>query len=88
MDILHILIGIILALAGGLVYYKGKAGSAGALLENLDTKNKVNQDNQSIAKDQGLLDAEAQKRQQAQQDAANKEKPNESNKDISDFFNK
>lgn len=55
------LLGIIVALVGGLFFYKTKAKSAEALLENSDLKDKINTNNVEASKKQGQLEAEKAK---------------------------
>ncbi len=85
-DLLLTVIGISL---GGLLYYKGKAGSAGALLENSDSKEKLNKEDKDIAKSSGLLEAEEEKRKALEADAAAKSAKvtDATIKDILDLFN-
>lgn len=81
------LIGLVLALVGALFYQKTKRASAEALLENNEVKSKLNEKDRNIAKNQGLDQAEEQKRIELLKEA-NKEKGKNLNaKDMEDFFN-
>ena len=62
------LLGIIATLVGGLFYYKTKAKSAGALLENEQTKKEINANEQSISRHAGNLEAESERRSAIQSD--------------------
>lgn len=81
------IIGIILALLGGLAYQTTKRKSAEGLLENVETKEKNLKLDKDIAKNEGLAEAEKEKRDSLKEEM--KEKLNESVTpgDITDFFN-
>lgn len=83
------IIGAILAAAGiGTIILKLMKGSvAEDLLVNQDTKAKVIDIQTGIAKDQGLLDAEAAKRSQADADLKAKENSNVTKDELLDFIN-
>lgn len=84
------IIGTVLALAGlGTLILKFMKGSvAEDLLQNQETKTKVTEIEQFIAKDQGLLDAEKAKRDQAEADLKAKENQSVTKDNLLDFVNK
>jgi len=81
------LIGLLVLALGGLLWNKQRADNAEALNQNIDTKNKVIDINRDISKDQGLLDAEKAKRDQADADLKAKEKANVTQEDLLKFLN-
>lgn len=81
------LIGAIIGLVGFIFFQKTKKDSAEALLENLTTKEKTNALDSSIAKNDGTLQSEEEKRKAIETDTKNKEVPL-GQKDLIDFFNK
>lgn len=87
MDIQYI-VGIILALIGYIIYSDGKRKSAEALLENLETKKKLNEGDKEIAKNEGLEQSEEEYREFLKK-AAEKEKDKEKSlEELKDQFNK
>lgn len=80
------LIGLGIVGAATLVYLYIKKQSAEALLENVDTKEKVNELGKDIAKNDGLLEAEEEKRAQLEKEKNEKLKDT-SVSDLIDFFN-
>jgi hypothetical protein len=82
------IIGIIVALLGLLGYNYTKRKSAEALNENLETKEKVNEEAEHIARDVGLVQVEEERRKQIEKEINDAKEKEDSLKDISDFFNK
>lgn len=80
------IIGIIVALAGGLFYYKTKAKSAGALLENTKTKEQLAEASGKIEAHSGRIDSEAEGRQAVQRDMEENGKE-VSNEELVKFIN-
>jgi Xaa-Pro aminopeptidase len=64
-----------------------KAKSAGALLENLDTKKELNKADQSITKNDGLKEAEAAKQAEIQKEI-DAPKETKSDEELASIFNK
>lgn len=87
MDLLTILFGVIAALVGGFFYQKSKKDSAEALLQNQDTKKALNELDKTVAKNDGLLTAEEEKRKQLEKDLEAEKAKDVSQKDLTDFFN-
>lgn len=81
------LIAIIAALIGYLFYSNTKRKSAEALLENNNTLAETNKADNSIAKNNGLLEAEEEKRKQALEQAKKEKEKNESPEDLAKYFN-
>jgi hypothetical protein len=81
------LIGLIGLLFGGLFFYRTKAKSAGALLENEQSKREINTESEKIAKANGLLDAEQQTRSNKQEATDDKLAKETTNAELVDFFN-
>ncbi len=85
MDIVNILLLVIGGLVGMVFYNKTKRESAEALNDNAATKEQLNELDRQKAKNDGLLDVEAQTR--ATIEASMKEEA-EASKNLLDFFNK
>lgn len=83
---LEILLGIIGALLGGLVYLKTKKDSAEALNTNNDVKNEAGKLDANIEKSKALLEAEEEKRKSLASDLK-KEEGNKSDEELAKFFN-
>jgi len=66
------LVGIIIALLGAFFYVNTKRKSSEALLENNEVNKKLNEQDKEIAKDSGLLEAEAIKRKQLEEEMKKK----------------
>jgi len=84
------LIGLILALLGGLFYTNTKRKSAEALLENNDVTKKVNAKDHDIELKRAQLEFEAAKRAAIESKSKLKESSGDdvSQKDLEDFLNK
>lgn len=84
MNLIYSLVGIIVALIGAFFFQKNKKDSAEALLQNNDVKNQLNQSNQEISKNNGLLEAEKIMRQRLDEQLAAQKKESEkmSNEDL------
>lgn len=72
---------LIATLVGAFFYVNSKKNSAEALLNNQKTKEEVLKDDRNIAKNDGLLDAEEQKRKEL-------ENAKKDTTDPADFFNR
>jgi len=88
MNLTSILITLVLLLGGGLWYEFRKRKSAEALNDNIETKEKIDEAQKDIIKNEALIEASKQK-----QDEIQKKLDEEKNKDVSkddllDFFNK
>lgn len=77
---------VITLLSGGLLYAWNKKKQAEALLENLDSKEKVNDLQGKVTRNAALLDVEEELRKKAQENAE-KEKKDVSDENLIDFFN-
>ncbi len=82
------LLGLIGLLAGGLFFFKNRAASAEAINQNVDTKNKVNNEDQKIAENNGNIASEKDKIAASQTDATKEENQNETNQSLVDFLNR
>lgn len=78
---MEILLTILAAVAGLFLFTNSKRKTAEALLENQKVKEDLNKSSQELAKNNGLLEAEEEKRKALE----NAKKDNSS---ITDFFNK
>lgn len=58
------LIGLVAILLGGLLFERSRRNSAEGVLENLDTKKELLKQETLTAKNQGLLEAEEEKRKE------------------------
>lgn len=81
------LIGIILALVGGLFYTNSKKKSAESLLENQSTKEKLLEVDKANLKDQANLEVEKEKTAKLKEEHEKIGANEESIKDVLDFFN-
>ena len=79
-----ILLGIT-SLLGFVIFRQSQ--SAGALLENLDTKKDLNKQDVAKYKNDGLLESEEQKRKDAEAAASEEKAKKGSNEELADFFN-
>lgn len=71
------LIGLVAILLGGLLFERSRRKSAEGVLENLDTKKELLKQETQTAKNQGLLEAEEEKRKEI--------KSNEDKKSLDDI---
>jgi hypothetical protein len=71
------LIGLVAILLGGLLFERSRRKSAEGVLENLDTKKELLKQETQAAKNQGLLEAEEEKRKEI--------KSNEDKKSLDDI---
>lgn len=86
-ELLGALGAIIAALFGAVIYFKSKKDTAEALNQNIEVKEKLNEVSKEIAKNEGLSQAEEEKRKQLE-DEANKEKEKGlTGEDLANFFN-
>jgi hypothetical protein len=76
------LIGLLIALVGGLLYERSKRKSAESSLENLETKKQILNLEKQESKNKGLIEAEKEKREEIKND-----KPKKSLDDLARFFN-
>ena len=81
------IVGIILALLGGLIFERTKRKSAESLLENVETKEKNLELDKDISKNRGLIEAEDEKRNQLKAEMKDKLNETVDSKDITNFFN-
>lgn len=81
------LLGLIGLLFGGIVYVNSKRKSAEALLQNQDVRTQLSKATEQEAKNDGMLQAEEQKRNEVKQEAESKTKEVVTNEDILNFFN-
>lgn len=65
-----------------------KKNNAEALNQNNDVKNQINQSSQEVAKDQGLLEAEAQKQADLEKQKAQADSQDPSRQQLLDELNK
>ena len=84
-----ILLGIIAAMGAVIGFLFTKKQNAEAVNQNVEVKQEINQSNQQVVKDQGLLEAEAVKRQQiVEQSQKQSNASMQSIKDMEDFLNR
>ena len=76
------LIGLIVALIGGLLYERSKRKTAESPLDNLETKKQVLELEKQESKNSGLIDAEKEKREEIKNEQSKK-----SLDDLARFFN-
>jgi hypothetical protein len=81
------LIGIIMALVGGFFYQKSKRNTAEARNENLETKEKLNDINKDISKNEGQLESEEQKQSNLKKELENVGITQDTVSNIVDFLN-
>ncbi len=76
------LIGLIVALIGGLLYERSKRKTAESSLDNLETKKEVLELEKQESKNSGLIEAEKEKREEIKNEQSKK-----SLDDLARFFN-
>ena len=76
------LIGLIVALIGGLLYERSKRKTAEGSLDNLETKKEVLELEKQESKNSGLIEAEKEKREEIKNEESKK-----SLDDLARFFN-
>ena len=76
------LIGLLVALFGGLLYERSKRKSAEGSLENIETKKEILFLEKEESKNKGLIEAEKEKREEIKND-----EPKKSLDDLARFFN-
>jgi len=76
------LIGLIVLLLGGLLFERSKRKSAENTLENLETKKQILEVEKNVSKNNGLIEAEKEKREEIKN-----EKSKKSLDDLARFFN-
>jgi hypothetical protein len=76
------IIGLIVILLGSLFYEKSKRKSAEGVLENLETKKEIIEVEKDVSKNDGLIEAEKEKREEIKNDKTKK-----SLSDLARFFN-
>ncbi len=81
------LYGLIGLLVGGLFFYKNKASSAEAINKNVDVKNALNKEDSSVAKSEGLLESEAQKRDDISKEVEKETANEQAIEELAKFFN-
>ena len=82
------LIGLIALLTGGLFYFKSKADSNKALTDNLESKEKVNENNAQVLKNEALSEAESIKRKELKSKVEQLSKDEKTNEELANYFNK
>jgi len=82
-----VLIMMVVALVVLLVHQHLKKNSAEALNDNLESKEKVLEKEKEIAKNEGLITAEEEKRKQIESDLEKKKNEEVSKDNLLDFFN-
>lgn len=80
------LLGLLGALAAGFFYYRTKAKSAGALLENVETKKQINEISSETAALAGRIDVEQERREAIQRDTKEKTEGVETNEELVRFI--
>lgn len=83
-----VLLAIIASLGGFGIFTWLKKNSAEALNQNVDIKNQVNKLDSQVAENQGTLDAEAQKRSQAEELVKKQQAVKDSIQDLTAFLNR
>lgn len=83
MEYLYILLGL---MGGSIVYLFVKKNNAEAVNQNVEVRNELNTIGKDIAKDQGLADAEAVKREELKK--ASQPDPLKTVKEMEDFLNR
>lgn len=81
------LIALLGLMGGAVVWLFVKKQSAEALNLNNDTKSKLNDLGKDIAKNEGLLSSEAEKRKEIENNISKEKSTNESLEDLKGFFN-
>jgi hypothetical protein len=79
--------GLISVLFGSAVFLYIRGQSAQALLDNLKTKEKLNESDKDIANKQGNLQAESDKRNDLAKDLNQEKGKDETLENLKDFFN-
>ena len=87
MKYLKYIAGLFMALLGAFFYQKSKRETAEARNENLETKEKLNDINKDISKNQGQLESEEQKQSELKKDLENVKTIQDSISSIVDFLN-
>lgn len=87
MNLILGLIGAVVALGGVFLYQLIRSKGSEALLQNNATKDQLNAINKDVSKNDGLLEAEKEKRDQIEKDLQEKESYNESKDSILDWLN-
>jgi hypothetical protein len=86
---MDILFAVLALLFGGLAYQTRRKNIAEARNENVETKEKVNEINKDVAKNQGLIGAEEEKQKDIKEKIENgKESSDDSINSLIDFFKK
>ena len=87
MDMISALIGIIGILVGGFLYQRSRANNAQALNENIKTKEELNELDKTIAKNDGLLQSEEEKRAELEKQAQDEKAKEVTQEDLLKFLN-
>lgn len=88
MDLTGYLIVGLAALGGLFLYEKSKRKSAEALNENVETKEKLNELNKDIIKNEALNEAEEEKRKQIEKESEEKKNEKVDRDNLLDWLNK
>lgn len=81
------LIGIIVALVGGLFFFKSKSDTANALNQNIKTKEDLLKADEKIANNNAALQQEEIKRGQLEEDIKKESDEKVTSDNVVDFFN-
>lgn len=81
------LIGLVVALFGGVLFFRNKAQNAQALNENSETKEKVNKEDIEIAKNDAREEAERAKREVLQGNLQKEMSKDVKGQELASFFN-
>lgn len=87
MNLILGLIGAVIALGGAFLYQLIRRKVSEALLANNETKDQLNTINKDISKNDGLLEAEKEKRDQIAKDLKDKESLNATKDELVDWLN-
>lgn len=87
MEIILSLLGVLGLAVGAFLFQRGRANNAEALLQNLETKQELNTIDQTIAKNDGLIQSEEQKRSELEKQAQDEKAKEVTQEDLLKFLN-
>lgn len=87
MEITTVLILVVVGLVGWLLYERSKRRSSEALNDNIETKEKVNEIQKDIIKNEALIEVEKEKQDELKKNLEKEKSKDVSNDDLIDFFN-
>lgn len=87
-DLKIALAGLVVVLIGVLLYERSKRRSAEALNDNIETKEKIDEVQRDVIKNEALMEAERLKRDEINKKLEEDKKKDVSKDDLLDFFNK